>query len=294
MSSNLMRYRFGDANPLKVPWKLANAFNIGDFIYIDTADTVVTPADGTLYPGKAAGSFTWQTAIADPTSAVTIAAAASPQGPGFTVAGAGYKVAYTYVTADGLESGPNTLSAAMSTNANGINVTGVAVPAGVVAVNWYVTTDGGAAGTLQLVAQTPYGAGLTIVGPPPSDAPAPPAASSLSATLLSQVAFAKKCVGVSAQYYDGVTAAIGLKDGYFRVDSGGVFDMGCASATFNDGDLVGLAKDTGNTLNPQSVVAVTLAHKAAAIGVVRQGGATLTTVRVELFSNKLRVSQVKF
>jgi hypothetical protein len=41
-----------------------------------------------------------------------------------------------------------------------------------------------------------------------------------------------------------------------RVATSGVFEMACASATFNIGDLVGPAKDTGNALQDQAVVAV--------------------------------------
>jgi hypothetical protein len=41
-----------------------------------------------------------------------------------------------------------------------------------------------------------------------------------------------------------------------RVATSGVFEFACASATFNIGDLVGPAKDTGNLLLNQSVVAV--------------------------------------
>ena len=41
-----------------------------------------------------------------------------------------------------------------------------------------------------------------------------------------------------------------------RVATSGVFEMACAAATFNIGDLVGPAKDTGNALLNQTVAAV--------------------------------------
>lgn len=301
--ANAPLYRYGDSIPVKMPWKVAYDINIGDLLFLDSTDTVTPPdSSAALYPVKQAGDFSWSSAIADPTTAVTIAAtAATNLGPGFTVAGAGYKVAYTLVTADGLESGPNTLSAAMNTNTDVITVTGVTVPAGCTGVRWYVTTDGGGASTLQLVIDDSngYGRGVVIVGPPPSDAPAPPAASALTATLVTQAAFTKKFAGVSAQYYGGeaitsTSLAYGVKDGYIRGDAGGVFDFPCASATFNDGDLVGVAKASGNALNPQKVVGVS--QQAAAIGRVVMGGGSLTTVRVALFSpaTKFAVSHPTF
>ncbi len=41
-----------------------------------------------------------------------------------------------------------------------------------------------------------------------------------------------------------------------RVATSGVLEMACAAATFNVGDLVGPAKDTGNALLNQTVVSV--------------------------------------
>lgn len=292
---NNLRYRFGDAKPIKVPIKATFGFHIGDAMYIDSTDTVTPPDQGgSLYPGKPIGGYAWATAISDPTSAPVTALISVPQGPGFA-AGPSYKVEYTYVTADGLESGPSTASNNLSLAINqGINVTGVAVPAGVVATNWYVTN--GTTGLLpQFVQQTPYGAGLNIVGPPPSDAPAPPAASGLSPTVLTQLALAKIFIGIAAQYYDGAvltSTGYGVKLGYARVDTGGVFDLPCAIATFNEGDMLTLAKDTGNNIGNQLYIATT--NKACAVARVYTSVYQATTVRAEIFPAKFRISQVKF
>lgn len=301
MSSNTFRYRRGDANPVKVPWKLNFAVNIGDAVWIDTAETV-TPADqaSAVYVGKPAGKYTWQTAIADPTTAPTVTAvSATGVGPGFTAASGGFKVAYTYVTPDGIESTQSGLSSAMNTTGDAIEVTGVAAPTGVRWVRWYVTTDGGGASTLKLCGQTDYGNGITLAGPPASDAPAPPStASLLTALLLTQVGFVKAFAGVSAQFYDGTattstTLPYGVKRGYFRVDTSGVFDFACAaSSNFNEGDLVGLAKDTGNSLDPQTVVAVS--YNIAAIGHVEQAATSTSTVRVKIASSKYQLPRPSY
>lgn len=291
---NNLRYRYGDAKPIKVPIKATFGFQIGDSLYIDPTDTVTPPdQSGSLYPAKPVGGYTWQTAISDPTAAPVTAEISTPQGGGFA-AGSSYKVEYTYVTTDGLESGPSSGSTALSlASGQGINVTGVSVPSGVVTTNWYVS---GSAGTgYQFVAQTPYGAGLNIVGPPPADASAPPSAQGLSATVLTQVALAKLFIGISGQFYDGnalATTGYGVKLGYARCDTGGVFDLACASATFNEGDMLALAKDTGNNIGNQLFVATTL--KECAVARVVQSDYLVTTVRAEILPAKFKISHVKF
>jgi hypothetical protein len=51
-----------------------------------------------------------------------------------------------------------------------------------------------------------------------------------------------------------------------RVATTGVFEMACAAATFNLGDLVGPAKDTGNLLLNQSVVGLAAGNEGKSIG----------------------------
>lgn len=91
--------------------------------------------------------------------------------------------------------------------------------------------------------------------------------------------------GVAAQPYDGSNAsAYGIQDGTLRIDTSGVFDFACASATFNAGDLVGVAQDGANSnLAGQTVAPV--AAVADAIGrVVQPYPTATTTVRVAIFS----------
>lgn len=65
----------------------------------------------------------------------------------------------------------------------------------------------------------------------------------------------------------------------------GVFLFKCASATFQIGDLVGPAKDTGNALLSDTVVAVATPN--LAVGRVTKGGTSVTTVEVEIRSTRV-------
>ena len=108
--------------------------------------------------------------------------------------------------------------------------------------------------------------------------------------LQTQTDFVASFLGVCAQRKDtGKTqpGTGGGPAGFVRVDTTGVFEFDCASATFNIGDLVGPAKDTGNNLLSQKVVAV--GSKVAAIGRVVEGGTSLTKVRVRVFSTVMGV-----
>ncbi len=74
-----------------------------------------------------------------------------------------------------------------------------------------------------------------------------------------------------------------------RVATSGVFEMACASATFNIGDLVGPDKDTGNLLLNQQVVAVgATGNEAKAVGrVAGYVNPANTQVLVSIVSTKL-------
>lgn len=92
-----------------------------------------------------------------------------------------------------------------------------------------------------------------------------------------QTNFAAAFLGVSAEYSrNGDTAPI-------KVNTAGVFEFDCAAATFELGQLVGPAKDTGNALLDRTVVAV--GSEALSIGRVAKRYASNTTrVLVEIFS----------
>lgn len=74
-----------------------------------------------------------------------------------------------------------------------------------------------------------------------------------------------------------------------RIATDGVFEFDCASATFNLGDLVGAAKQTGNLMENQKVAAAVVA---GAIGrVYEHVGTAATKVRVRIRSTLLRGAQ---
>lgn len=71
-----------------------------------------------------------------------------------------------------------------------------------------------------------------------------------------------------------------------RVATEGIFEFDCASANFEVGDLVGTAKQTGNGIETQKVVAVATAN--LAVGRVAKRGTSVTKVWVEIISTLAR------
>jgi hypothetical protein len=150
-----------------------------------------------------------------------------------------------------------------------------------------------AAGSATLLrTNTNQGGSFSITGPPDLGAPAAPTASQSGALAITQYNFVQSFVGISSQRWDGTNLTTGSKDGTLRVCTAGVFEMDCAaSSSFNPGDLVGPAKDTGNALLPQTVVAV--ANKFLAIGRVEKAVASVSKVKVRLMTSKFAlVSQI--
>lgn len=277
--ANTYRYRYGDTMPEALTYNTSNPIYIGD---------CVANVSGLI----SAANFTWQSAIADPASAPTGTDSGGAVSPGIAVGT--YKVQYTYVTPDGLESGPSALSSGISVTAtHGIVISGVALPAGVVAVNWYVTAASGSTGFL---AASNNGQTFTLTGLPGSVIQ-PPAANGLSAFVLTQVAFNKLFCGVAEQYYNGTTTtAIGIGSGAMRVSTAGVFEFDTVASSFNPGDLVGLDNSGSSTLLPQQVALVT--NKALAIGRVQNPTfivvGSVNRVRVQVTATKNSLSRVTF
>jgi hypothetical protein len=106
-----------------------------------------------------------------------------------------------------------------------------------------------------------------------------------------QTAFVTRFLGVSGQQKDATVARVfgNSSDNLIRIDCSGIFEFDCASATFAIGDLVGCAKQTGNLLEAQKVVAV--ASEALAIGRVVEAGASITRVKIQLLSVKNPVAR---
>lgn len=102
-----------------------------------------------------------------------------------------------------------------------------------------------------------------------------------------QTNFATKFLGVSGQKKVAATARVygNSEDNKIRIDPQGVYEFDCAAATFAVGDFVGPAKQTGNALESQKVVAV--AGEALAIGRVAEAGTGVTTVKVQILSKLL-------
>lgn len=100
-----------------------------------------------------------------------------------------------------------------------------------------------------------------------------------------QTNFANKFLGVSGQQKDANLARVfgNSTDNLIRIDTSGIFEFDCASANFNIGDLVGPAKQTGNALESQKVVAV--GSEALAIARVAEAGTSITRVKVRLLSD---------
>ena len=96
--------------------------------------------------------------------------------------------------------------------------------------------------------------------------------------------FASKFLGVSEQTKNATDAGVfgNGSDNTCLVHLCGIYEFDCASASFAVGDLVGPAKQTGNALESQKVVAV--ASEDLAIGRVFRSVTSATKVLVKVFS----------
>lgn len=298
--ADTFRYRYGETDPVSMPFLQNNTelVAIGDFVYGDASNQ--QSSQNTV---RQAGNFTWGTAVATP-SAPTVANTTTTLATGLTNGATGVKISYVFPWGEGTLSAAG--SATPTANA-GIIMTGVAVPAPVVAVNVYVESAAGS-GTYLLYNSYPVlpqrpdlggqGIGNVVitgygVGTAPYAGNASGAAVTSAALDVTQYNFGKKFMGVAAQRWNGPTnyvnsaiTAFGMKDGLLRFNTAGVYDFACASASFNMGDLLGVAKDTGNNLCNQKVVAV--AHRSLAVAVCVKAAATVTTVRGRLINSNGR------
>ncbi len=101
-------------------------------------------------------------------------------------------------------------------------------------------------------------------------------------TATTQTAQSAGFVGISVQQKTANVARVfgNAEDNVLVVASGGVWEFDCASATFEFGDRVGLAKQSGNLLESQKVVGV--ATDLLMIGRVAKRGTSITRVQVDL------------
>lgn len=259
------RYLYGDTDPGHAPFKAGVAVSLWDLLFIDPSDS---------YTIKPAGSLTWVAAQAAP-SAPTLTNSAVAIGSALT--NAATAVVATYVTAYG-ETEASSAGSATPTAAAALRVAAITLPSGMRGVRYYVETAAGS-GVYKFYRET-IGESFLITGYGPAGAAEAPVATTLGATVMSQADFASKFVGLAGQRYDGSNAtAYGIKDGYLRFERGGVFEFDTASASYNYGDLVGPAKQSGSLLEPQKVALV--ANKYLAIGRVIKPTTSATKVIVE-------------
>jgi len=285
------QYLRGEKNIALFPVKSAVAIAKGDFLYVDSADG---------YTVKPAGSMTWQSAVSA-ASTPTITNTTTTLATGLTNAVTGCKVSYQFPWGEGTLSAAGT--ATPTANA-GLMLTGVALPSPAIGLNVYVESAAGS-GTYLLYGQY---AGIQGAGPA---APtqlgignqlimgygrgnAPPTAAAQDATAISQFYFRNRFVGVADQDFAGETFSTvplqyGLQDGKISVCTSGVFLVDMASATQYASDLMGLAKQSGNLLEPQKVVAVT--GENLAVGrLVKSYGSSKTQAEINIFPPVSRVN----
>ena len=308
-TTNQFRYRYGETDPVQIPYHTGAITNgvaaagvavrIGDLCYVDTADangSTVAGLGTNLFTVKPADAVTWVAALAAP-AAPTAADSGVANGSTFTTAT--WNVVATYrVYKEGVlvaETAASTPAAVAMTAAHFMKVAAItmpALPAGAdtLTIAYYVEATAGG-GTYFYVSENDGSAfEITGIG---GGAPAvqPPAASTATATALTQLSFMATFAGVAGQAFDGSnTLAYGIKDGYLRIDTKGVFEFACAaSSSFNVGDKVGVAKQSGNFLDPQVVVAVS--NRQLAIGRVAGKGVTSSsTVLVAVTGRYLKLS----
>lgn len=105
-------------------------------------------------------------------------------------------------------------------------------------------------------------------------------------TSTTQAAFALLFLGSSAQRKVANVARVygNGQDNEIRVDTAGEWEYDCATANFAVGDLVGPAKDTGNALLSNKVVAV--ATENLAVGRVTRAYTNTTRVKFRILSVK--------
>ena len=221
----------------------------------------------------------WATAIAAP-AAPTVANGGVAVGSPLTAAATGVKVSVMFPWGEGALSAAG--SATPTLNAL-LKVTLAAVPAPGLYWCIYVETSAGS-GVYQLWGTSPSGA-ITMVDSYGTGR-APPTAVNSGALEITQYNFAQKFLGLSHQTKAANVARVygASEDNKLVAHTSGTFQADCASATFAVGDPVGPAKQAGNVLESQKLVAV--ADIALGIGFVMEAGTSVTTVKFELVTKK--------
>lgn len=221
----------------------------------------------------------WGTAVAAP-SAPTAADGGVAFGTGLTNAATAIKISYQFPWGEGALSAA--ASATPTANA-AIKLSGAPLTPGTNALwtNIYVETAA-ASGVFQFYGTT-TGQNVMILGY--GNGRVPPTAVASGALEATQFAFNQTFAGCSNQRKIAALARIfgNSLDNVIMVGKSGTYEFDCAAATFNYGDFVAPAKDTGNNLLNQTVIKT--AGPALGIGrVARTYLSNTTKVEVEIKS----------
>lgn len=225
-----------------------------------------------------ASDTTWASAVATP-SAPTVANGGTAVGSGLANSLTGVKVSANFPWGEGALSAAAT---ATPTLASTLKITLAALPTG--ATSWNVFIESAAGNATYLLYETVYTGGAVIYATGYGTGRVPAASAVLTdATTMTQYNFSRYFIGISNQRkVANVARPFGnSEDNRMIVCQGGVYECDCASASFDVGDYVGPAKDTGNTLMDQTVIEV--AHESLAVGRVVQAGTSVTKVLVEMY-----------
>lgn len=264
---------WGDVRPRKVGILTAQAIAQYDLTGLSSGNAV------------RAQDQSWASAVATPT-APTVADTGASIGAGgpLTNSVTGVKISYQFPWGEGTLSAAGT---ATPTAHAGLLISGAPLtpPTPALWTNIYIESSAGS-GTYLKWGQTLGESRIANVygnGPAPYAGNAGNVAVNSGATELTQYNFALTFCGLSHQRKDATTQVRpygSSEDNKLIVHAGGVFPMDCASASFNVGDAVGPAKDTGNALLSQKVVGVV--DISLGIGYVAEAGSTVTSVKVEI------------
>jgi len=268
---SIAAYQYGEIRPRKVGILTAQAVEQWDLIALSSGNAY-NAADQS-------GPGVWGSAVATP-SAPTLANGAVAVGSPLTNALTGVKVSIMFPWGEGALSAAGT---ATPTAGALIKCTLAALPSP--GLYWCIyVEDSAGSGTYKLQSTSHTGAIVMIASY--GTGRVPPTAVNSGALEITQYNFAQSFLGLSHQRKAASVARCygSSEDNILVAHCGGVFLCDCASASFNVGDPVGPAKDTGNALLSQKVVAV--ADISLGCGYVTEKTTTLTQVKVEIISKK--------
>lgn len=261
----------------RAPVATAQAVAVNDMVAV-ISGTIVRPED-----------VSWGTAHTAP-SAPTLADGSVALGTALTNAVTGVLVTAQFPWGEAIIGTAGTVT---PTAGRAIKCTLAALPTYALYWNIYVETAagstvyklwrGGFTGA-QIVYIDAYGAGQVPYACNPGGVVVPTGALEMTQYAFVGTELAPQFLGLSHETKAANVARPygGSEDNQLQVNVSGTFPSTCASATFAVGDYVGPAKQSGNLLESQKLVAV--CHPSLAIGRVIEVGSSVTTVKFEVLS----------